>query len=83
VQIMGADDEHDVRNVTFENVSINGSMLNEDSSRLRIGEHVHNVQFELKNKAVQRYSPRLERYSTILDDSPERPRNSFQPAYGP
>jgi hypothetical protein len=50
VQIMGADDEHDVRNVTFENVSINGSMLNEDSSRLRIGEHVHNVQFELKNK---------------------------------
>jgi len=45
VQIEGADDEHDVRNVTFENVSIVGSKLTEGSRQLRIGKHTENVRF--------------------------------------
>ena len=49
VQIEGADAEHDVRNVTFENVSIVGLELAEGSRRVRIGKHTKNVRF--RNKA--------------------------------
>ena len=45
VQIQGADAEHEVRNVTFENVSILGSMLTKDSRQVRIGEHASDVRF--------------------------------------
>jgi hypothetical protein len=45
VQIEGADTEHDVRDVTFENVSITGSKLTEGSRPVRIGEHTENVRF--------------------------------------
>jgi hypothetical protein len=46
VQIQGADAEHDVRDVTFENVSIMGSKLTEESSGVRIGKYTENVRFE-------------------------------------
>ena len=45
VQIQGADAEHDVQDVTFENVSILGSKLTKESAQLRIGENVQNVRF--------------------------------------
>jgi hypothetical protein len=48
VQIEGADAEHDVRDVTFENVSIVGSELTEGSRRVRIGKHTKNVHFRDK-----------------------------------
>jgi hypothetical protein len=50
VQIQGADDEHDVRDVTFENVSIVGSKLTEGSGRVRIGKHTQNVRFRPEAK---------------------------------
>ncbi|MCP4260747.1 MAG: endo-polygalacturonase [Planctomycetes bacterium] len=43
VQIQGADTEHNVRNITFENVSIAGTKLNKESKRMRIGKHTKNV----------------------------------------
>ncbi len=45
VQIQGADANHDVRDVTFENVSIAGSKLTEESKNVRIGANTSNVQF--------------------------------------
>ena len=45
VQIKGADAEHNVRDVTFENVSIVDSRLTEESRRVRIGKHTENVRF--------------------------------------
>lgn len=45
VRIEGADAEHDVRDVTFKNVSIIDSKLTEESRRVRIGEHTKNVRF--------------------------------------
>ncbi|HEX40881.1 MAG TPA: hypothetical protein ENN81_02320 [Phycisphaerales bacterium] len=45
VQIAGADAEHDVRNVTFENVSIAGSALTRESWRVQIGEHAKDIGF--------------------------------------
>lgn len=45
VQIEGADAEHDVRDVTFENVSIVGSKLTEGAGRVRILKHTKNVRF--------------------------------------
>jgi hypothetical protein len=45
VQMEGADAEHNVRDVTFENVSIVGSKLTEGSRRVRIGKHTENVRF--------------------------------------
>jgi len=45
VQIEGADAEHDIREVTFENVSIMGSKLTEGSSGVRIGKHTENIRF--------------------------------------
>ena len=43
IQLKGADEQHDVRNVTFENVSIDGAKLANGSKRLEIGQHVSGV----------------------------------------
>ncbi|MHC4175983.1 MAG: glycosyl hydrolase family 28 protein [Planctomycetota bacterium] len=43
VQVEGADAEHDVRDVTFQNVSILQSKLTEDSVQMRVGRHAKNV----------------------------------------
>ena len=45
VQLEGADAEHDVHDVIFENVSITGSELTKESKPVRIGEHTRNIQF--------------------------------------
>lgn len=45
VQLSGADADHAVRNVTFENVEILGERLAAGSERLQVGEHVEGVQF--------------------------------------
>ena len=43
VQIQGADPKHNVRDVTFEKISIAGSQLSESSSRLHLGEHTKDI----------------------------------------
>ena len=45
VQIEGADAEHNVRDVTFENVSIAGAKLTRESGPVRIGNCTQNVSF--------------------------------------
>jgi hypothetical protein len=45
VQIEGADPEHGVRDVRFENVSIAGENLTAEPKRLQIGKNVENVRF--------------------------------------
>ncbi len=45
VQLEGADAEHNVRDVTFDHVTVNGQPLAAEQSRLRIGKHVEGVQF--------------------------------------
>lgn len=45
VQIEGADAEHDVQNVTFENMSVLGQRLVEDSNRVKTGEHIKGINF--------------------------------------
>jgi hypothetical protein len=40
IQISGADAQHDVRNVSFENVTIAGAKLADGSQRLEVGPHV-------------------------------------------
>ena len=45
VQLEGADAEHNVRMVTFENIAINSQPLVEGQSRLRIGKHVEDMRF--------------------------------------
>jgi hypothetical protein len=44
IQISGADEQHDVRNVSFQGVRINGELLREGSDRLEIGKHVTGLQ---------------------------------------
>jgi hypothetical protein len=46
VQIQGADTEHNVRGITFENISIAGTKLEKESSRMRIGKHAENLKFK-------------------------------------
>ena len=46
VQIEGADAEHNVRDVTFEDVSILGSPLTKDASRVRIGPYTESIRFQ-------------------------------------
>jgi hypothetical protein len=43
IQLSGADAQHDVHDVSFENVSIAGEKLADGSKRLEIGEHVSGV----------------------------------------
>ena len=45
VQIQGADAEHDVRDVSFENVSILGSTLTAESAPVQMREHTSDVRF--------------------------------------
>jgi hypothetical protein len=45
VKLAGADPEHDVRNVTFENLSILGANLTRNSQQVSIGPHVGEVWF--------------------------------------
>lgn len=45
VEIGGADQDHDVRGVSFEDVSIAGEPLGPDSSRLRVGAHAEKPRF--------------------------------------
>ncbi len=45
VQLAGADAGHDVRTITFDNVSILGAPLVRDSPRLSIGQYVERIQF--------------------------------------
>ena len=45
VQIQGADAEHKVRNVTFENLSIVDSKLTGKSRRVHIGQYTENISF--------------------------------------
>ena len=46
VQIQGADAEHNVRDITFENISIAGAKLEKQSKRVRIGKNTENLKFE-------------------------------------
>lgn len=50
VQVEGADAEHDVRDVTFENVSILGTPLTEKSASMRLGKHAEGVRFDATAK---------------------------------
>ncbi|MHC4227980.1 MAG: glycosyl hydrolase family 28 protein [Planctomycetota bacterium] len=50
VQLQGADVEHNVQDVTFENVSITGSKLTEESKPVRIGKHTQNVRFRAESQ---------------------------------
>jgi hypothetical protein len=46
VQIQGADPEHNVRDINFENISISGIKLEKESKRVRIGKHTENLKFK-------------------------------------
>jgi hypothetical protein len=46
IQLEGADAAHDVREVTFENVSVLGNKITRSSPALQVGPHVEGVQFE-------------------------------------
>jgi len=50
VQIQGTDAEHNVQNVTFENVSVAGSKLTKNSNRVRLGKYTNNIRFDAQNK---------------------------------
>lgn len=49
VQLIGADGEHGVKNITFEKVSILEQPLTADSKNVQIGEHVEAVEFRKDN----------------------------------
>jgi predicted neuraminidase len=51
VRLAGADAKHDVRKVTFENVSVLDKPLLRDSPRVSIGQHVSEVQFRVAPEA--------------------------------
>lgn len=46
VQLEGADTEHNVRDITFENVLITGAKLKKESKQMRIGKHTENLKFK-------------------------------------
>ena len=45
MQLEGADDRHQVQNVTFENVRVLGQQLRVDSPNMQVGQQVEGVQF--------------------------------------
>ena len=45
MQLEGADDRHQVEDVTFENVRVLGQQLKADSPNLQVGQHVQGVRF--------------------------------------
>jgi hypothetical protein len=57
VQISGADEKHDVRGVTFENVQILGSKLGEGAEQLEVGQHVRDLQFKAEGQGKPKISP--------------------------
>jgi hypothetical protein len=46
VQLEGADTEHNVQDITFENVSIEGAKLKKESKQMHIGKHTENLRFK-------------------------------------
>lgn len=46
VQIQGADAEHNVRDITFENIVITGAKLEKESKQMRIGKNTENLRFK-------------------------------------
>lgn len=46
VQVSGADQQHDIRGVSFQNVQILGSNLGGTSEHLELGDYVRDLQFE-------------------------------------
>jgi len=50
VQVIGADAEHDVRDVTFEGVSILGSELTDDSTGVRVEENAKGIRFAVESQ---------------------------------
>jgi hypothetical protein len=46
VQIQGADAEHNVSDIIFENISVAGVKLTKESKRVRIGKHTENLKFK-------------------------------------
>jgi hypothetical protein len=45
MQLEGADDRHQVEDVTFENVRVLGQQLKADSPNLQVGQYVQGVRF--------------------------------------
>jgi hypothetical protein len=45
VQVQGADTEHDVQDVTFENVSILGERPTQGADRVKIGANTKDIRF--------------------------------------
>ena len=45
IQIQGADAEHNVSGISFENIKITGEKLHKDSKRVRIGKNTKNLTF--------------------------------------
>ena len=48
VQIMGADEKHEVRGVSFDNVEILGAKLGADSQQVQVGQHTQGIRFGTK-----------------------------------
>lgn len=48
VQLIGADAEHRVKNVAFENLSVLGQILTANSENVQIGEYVEGVKFDAR-----------------------------------
>jgi hypothetical protein len=51
VQISGADEKHEVRDVSFQEVEILGSALGKDSERLEMGQHATDVRVETQSQS--------------------------------
>jgi hypothetical protein len=45
MQLEGADDRHEVQDVTFEDVKVLGQRLKMDSANMQIGRYVEGVRF--------------------------------------
>ena len=78
VQVAGADAEHDVRKVTFEDVSILGVPLVGNSPHVSVGPHVAGVQFRVSPavRAPKPAKPRPSRSSTKVGVSWIGPRGT-------
>ncbi len=53
VQLSGADEQHTVRDVTMQNVTVLGSKLDKDSPRFEQGQNVSNVRFQSESGGNQ------------------------------
>ncbi len=52
VELIGADAQHDIQQVTLENVSVLGNRLTPDSPNVTRGEHVQDVRFDTEGRAA-------------------------------